>query len=285
MLTPMLDRFATLAGGLDHPEGVTWRPGGDVYAGGEAGQVYAVTLEGELRQLASTGGFVLGLALDGEGRIYACDVGRAAVVRVDPETGSVETYSAGSADRKMTAPNWLAFGADGSLYVTDSGNWGARDGFIWRIAAGGEASVWTTETDRLPNGCCLGPNGDALYVIETNLPGVVRVPINPDGSAGRREVVAELPGTTPDGLALAADGSLVVACYRPDAVLRIAPDGRVETLVDDPDGQMLGAPTNVVFVGEDLDQVVVSNFNRWHLAIADLGLRGAALHYPSIGEG
>jgi sugar lactone lactonase YvrE len=182
----------------------------------------------------------------------------------------------------MTAPNWLAFGGDGALYVTDSGNWGARDGFVWRIAPGGEAQVWTTETDRLPNGCCLGPGGECLYVIETNLPGVVRVPILPDGSAGAREVVAELSGTTPDGLALADDGSLLVACYRPDAILRIAPNGEVETLVEDPNGQLLGAPTNLAFAGPDLDRLAVSNFSRWHVAIGDVGLRGAPLPYPAI---
>ena len=33
----MLDAFVELAGGLDHPEGVTQGPDALVYAGGEAG--------------------------------------------------------------------------------------------------------------------------------------------------------------------------------------------------------------------------------------------------------
>lgn len=278
----MLDRFRILAGGLDHPEGVAVSSDGRIYAGGEAGQLYEVGLDGAVLQVGSTDGFNLGLACDATGRVYVCDVGAARVARFDPGIGAVTTYADRSDDRRMTAPNWLAFAADGSLFVTDSGNWNERDGFIWRIAPGGTAEVWTTESNRLPNGCCLGQGDEALYVIETNLPGVVRIPIRADGSAGSREVVAELPGTTPDGLALASDGSLLVACYRPDAILRIRPDGRVETLVEDPNGQLLGAPTNLAFAGPELDQLVVSNFNRWHLAIGEVGLRGAGLAYPEI---
>lgn len=278
----MLDRFRILAGGLDHPEGVAVSADGRIYAGGEAGQLYTVDLDGRSRQVGSTDGFNLGLACDGGGRVYVCDVGSARVARYDPRSSVVTTYSDGSPDRRMAAPNWLAFATDGSLYVTDSGNWGARDGFIWRIPAGGAAQLWSTDVNRLPNGCCLGPGDESLLVIETNLPGVVRIPIRADGSAGARELVAELPGTTPDGLALVADGSLLVACYRPDAILRIDASGRVETLADDPNGQLLGAPTNLAFVGPNREQLVVSNFNRWHLAIGDVGLRGAGLAYPEI---
>ncbi len=46
----MLDRFDELADGLNHPEGVAWNPfDGLIYAGGEGGELYAVTLDGEVR--------------------------------------------------------------------------------------------------------------------------------------------------------------------------------------------------------------------------------------------
>ena len=65
--------FTILVEDLDHPEGVVWSPDGVLYAGGEAGQIYEVTLAGEAREVATTGGSLLGLTLDGDGRIYACD--------------------------------------------------------------------------------------------------------------------------------------------------------------------------------------------------------------------
>lgn len=277
----MLDRFRILAGGLDHPEGVAWDPDRSVvYAGGEAGQIYEIGLGGQQRPVADTGGFILGLAVDGDGVVYACDVGKGAVVRVDPVTGAWTTFADGGGT--MRAPNWLAFDREGVLYVTDSGEWGKGEGRIWRVEPGGEARVWTTAVAALPNGCCLAADGSALIVVETNRPGLVRVPILADGSAGDPEELVRLDGTVPDGVAVADDGSIVVACYRPDALLRATPDGGVETVVEDRDGQLLGAPANVAFVGERLDRVVTSNLGRWHVAIGDIGLRGVPLPRPIL---
>jgi gluconolactonase len=283
---PLIDRFRTLGGGLDHPEGVAWDPGaGVLYAGGEAGQIYRVTLDGEVTQVASTGGFILGLAIAGDGTVFACDVGAGAVVRVDPATGRWERYADGDGRGDgMGAPNWLAWDSAGRLFVTDSGDWGKRDGRVWVIEPDGRAHVWTDAVPSLPNGCCLTADGKALLVIETNGPSVARVPILADGSAGAPEPFVTLPDTVPDGIALCADGSVLVSCQRPDAVYRITSDGASsELLVHDPTGQLLGTPSNVCWAGSSLDLLVTSNLGRWHLAIGDLSwseLRGVPLPRP-----
>ncbi len=278
----MDDAVQILAGGLDHPEGVAWDPTTNrVYAGGEAGQVYAIGLDGSVDIVASTGGFVLGLAVDGDGLVYACDVGRGHVVRVDPTTGDVAPHGVTNGDA-MRAPNWLAFDSSGGLFVTDSGDWGTRQGRIWRIEPDRSARLWSDAPALLANGCALDAEGHALFVVETNLPGISRIPIEPDGSAGPREVWVELPGTVPDGIALVADGSLLVGCQRPDAVLRVDRNRRVSTLVEDRSAQTLGAPANIAFVGSELDRIVTSNLARWHVTIADVGLQGRPLARPSL---
>ena len=129
----MLERFVPFAVGLDHPEGVAWDPRGHVVAGGEAGQIYEVSLDGDVRQIANTGGFILGMALDARSRIYACDQGRHEVVRIEPGSGEVSTYSSGAPGIAMRVPNYLAFAEDGTLYVTDSGGWEANDGTVFRV--------------------------------------------------------------------------------------------------------------------------------------------------------
>ena len=45
-----LDGFTTFATGLDHPEGAAWGPDGRIYAGGEAGQIYAIGLDGSVER-------------------------------------------------------------------------------------------------------------------------------------------------------------------------------------------------------------------------------------------
>ena len=276
-----LEAFSELAGGLDHPEGVTQGPDGRVYAGGEAGQIYAIAPDGTLEQIASTGGFIYGVATDGDGNVYACDFGRAEVSRIAP-SGAIETYSKGTADHPLRVPNFAAFDDAGNLYVTDSGGWADDDGCVFRVAPGGSTILWSEAVPRFPNGCCLSAEGGWLYVIESHGRRVSRIPIRDDGSAGPPEVAVELPGCQPDGIAFAEDGTMFVGCYRPDRIYRIHPDGVPEVLVEDSDGVVLNQPTNVAFVGPKLDRLAVASLGGWSLMAADVGSTGLALRYPRL---
>jgi gluconolactonase len=276
-----LDAFTELAGGLDHPEGVALGPDGLVYAGGEAGQIYRVGADGSVTELASTGGFLYGVALDADLNVYACDFGNASVARITP-TGDVSTYSSGTADRPMRVPNFAAFDDEGNLYVTDSGEWGSDDGLIYRISYDGATTVWTEALNRFPNGCCLSADGGSLYVVESRGRAISRIAFADDGSPDAVEQMADLTGSQPDGIALATDGSLIVGYYRPDRVSVIRTDGSVEVLAEDPDGVVLNQPANIVFVGEGLSEIVVSSLGGWSLMKADVGLTGAALRYPKV---
>jgi sugar lactone lactonase YvrE len=273
--------FTTLAEGLDHPEGAAVGPDGTVYAGGEAGQVYRIAPEGTLEAYADTGGFLYGVAVDGGGNVYGCDMGRGEIVRVD-RGGAVSTYSRGTDDHPLRVPNFAAFDDAGVLYVTDSGDWGADDGLIFRVAPGGETTVWSDAVTAFPNGCCMTAAGDALLVIESHTRRVVRVPIAADGSAGVPELVADLTGSQPDGIALAVDGTLFVGCYRPDRVWRIPPNGEPEVWFEDPDGVILNQPANPVFVGEGLGRLMLSSLGGWSLVTTDPGVAGLPLRYPSF---
>ena len=275
-----LERFRTLAAGLDHPEGVAVGPDGTVWAGGEAGQVYRIGADGAPEEVCSTGGFLLGLAVDGDGVVYACDVQQRAVVRVDAEAGTWSAYSTGAPESPFRNPNFPVFDEAGNLYVTDSGGWQADDGDIKVIRPGGATEVWTSAVPHFPNGCCLTASGDALLVVESVRPGVVRVPIDGAGRAGEPEPVCALPGTVPDGIAVDEAGGCYVACYRPDRIYYVDPDGRVEVFAEDPQGTVLAAPTNVVFTGADRRTLVVGSLGRWHLAATEVDVAGVRLRFP-----
>lgn len=275
-----MSKLSVFAEGLDHPEGVTVTAAGEIFAGGEAGQVYRIDPDTKtVEEVASTGGFLLGLCADGEGLLYCCDVKRREVLRVDPATGKADVYSSGTGDHAMVNPNWPVFDDQGNLFVTDSGTWKGNDGVIFRIDAGGRTEVWTEASTNFPNGACLDLDEKTLLVLESCTPALVRISLdNPQ----RRELVAELPGTIPDGVAIDTEGNAYVCCYRPDRILRVTPSGEVVTLADDPEGTLLSAPTNGVWIGPELRTFVTGNLGRWHLTQCDFGARGVALKYPSL---
>jgi len=277
-----LDEIRSYVDGLDHPEGVSVGIDGVVWAGGELGQLYRIPEEGRLEEVATTGGFLLGLALDADSRVYACDPKNGAVMRIEPDTGHVEVYSRGPAETPFRQPNFPAFDDNGRLYVTDSGGWKADDGHVVVIEPDGTSQVWTDQPRRFPNGCALSAGGDALLVIESLRPGVSRIPIEPDGRAGTAETVVELPGSVPDGLAVDETGGFYVACYRPDRIYYVDSGGCADIVAEDWQGTVLAAPTNAVFTGPDRRTLVIGTLGRWTLCAFETPVSGVPLRYPRL---
>ncbi len=277
-------QVSVLVDGLDHAEGIAWGLDGYAYAGGEAGQVYRIDVERqEAVQFADTGGFMLGMALDAHHNIYACDAGNKAVMKIT-QGGVVSVYSSGTEDEPFRVPNYPAFDADGNLYVCDSGDWHADNGIVYRIKPGGEAEVWDRRPKEFPNGLCMGPGGEDVYVaMSVKPPRVDRIRIEADGSPGRIETVAEFPSKVPDGVAFDVDGNLYVSMYRPDVIYRRTPDGHIDILAEDFEGTLIAAPTNIAFCGRNRDVLLSTNLGRWHITRYDAGVAGHPLNYPDIG--
>ena len=270
-----------IASGLDHPEGITTGPDGELYAGGEAGQVYRIDQEASAAvEIANTGGFVLGLCHDAGGTIYLCDLADApAIRRVDPATGAVDTWCDSAGGAPLETPNWPVFTRDGSLYFSDSGTEGLDvvNGRVIRVPpGGGDGEVLDLPPLHFANGMCLDDDG-ALCVLETFTPRLSRVT-----DAGM-ELIADLPGTTPDGVALCADGSFVVACYYPFRLLTVpAGGGSAAVLLDDPVGIHIPMPTNVTFYGERLDRLAIGSLGGMVVQGIAPGFTGAPLVYPDL---
>lgn len=278
----MLDRITVVTDALDHPESIAWSPSGAIYAGGEAGQVYRVSLDGDVMQVGTTDGFAYGVTLDADDRAFVCDFARAELVRVEQER-SATAVTNGTGERSMQVPNFSAFGDDGTLYVTDSGPWGTASGVIYAVAPDGSTSIWTDAAPDFPNGCCLVADGTGLLVVESRARRVAHVAIGTDGHAGSVTTVATFDGAQPDGIALAADGeTFVVGCYRPDRLYVATMSGATEVVADDPDGVVLNQPTNVAFVGDDLATLAISSLGGWTISIVDAGLEGLPLRRPSF---
>ncbi|MGI9647652.1 MAG: SMP-30/gluconolactonase/LRE family protein [Acidimicrobiia bacterium] len=266
-----------LVDGLDHPEGVAYdHTNGVLYAGGEDGQVYAVDIETRsVQQVAQTPGFVLGLAVDGLGRVVVCDSDDGALwVLVE---GGLMRLLAEVDGRDLMMPNYAAFGPDGTLYFTDSGSWMQDVGAVLALAPDGQSRLLDSTLARFPNGCAVTPDGSELWVVQSEGEDVSRIDLR---SGGSPETVVQLPGTVPDGIAFTEDGGTIISCYRPDRIYYLAADGELSILAEDRQGTLLSAPTNVCFVGDGLDQLVSANLGRWHLTLLDAGLVGVRPHAP-----
>jgi sugar lactone lactonase YvrE len=260
----------TLVDGLDHPEGVCWDPDARcLYAGGEAGQLYRVELDRRtFEEVAQAPGPVLGLAVDGRGRIVLCCSGAGVHIWDGARVHELMT--------DVTFANFPAFGADGTLYVSDSGRWSENSGSIRAVDPDRSTRTLSADCPSFTNGLAVSPDGVWLWVAESYHPRVRRIEV----ATGLVEDVIDLEGTVPDGLAFTADGGLLISCYRPDRIYHLLRDGSLEVLAGDPQGTLLAAPTNVCFAGEDLDVVAVANLNRRHLTRIDSSLRGVPLHRP-----
>ena len=276
------DHFSALVSGLDHPEAVAYGPDGFVYAGGEAGQIYRIGLDGALSQIGSTGGFCLGLACDADANLFICDIGHAAVMKMTPD-GAYSVYCDHAGDVPFRTPNFPAFDEEGNLFVSDSGGHFQNDGRVYVIRPGGEAQLFSAEPSVFTNGLCLSPDHRSLYVVESEYPRVVRIPILPGLAAGPSEQVLTLPADiVPDGLAFDAAGNLYISCYQPNRIYRLSPTDDLDIIVDDPMGLHLAMTTNLAFAGPELDMLLIANLGGWHIAQGSIGAFGAPLAYPIL---
>ncbi len=267
--------------GLDHPECVTWGSDGYAYAGGEGGQLYRINVaENEFEQFSQAPQFVGGMCQDGSGNLYFCSGNK---VYKATAQGEVSEYSSGTTDAPLMGPNYPAFDKDGNLYVTDSGEWEKDNGRIFKISPGGLTKIWSEAVQTFPNGICLSSDGSFLYVaVSLNPPRIERIPIGPEGEAGKPEIVVDMPKTVPDGLAFDSVGNLYISCYRPDSIFRLEPEGTLEVLAQDYEGTLMAAPTNIAFCGDNLDDLLSANLGRWHISRYNLKASGLPLNYPVI---
>jgi gluconolactonase len=276
----MIENLGVLVDGLDHPECVAWDEKGRVFAGGEAGQLYVIDLETrEFEIVANTKGWILGIALDSSSNAYLCDPKNKCVYKAG-KNGHLSKLSDGTLELPMTTPNFPVFDKLGNLYVSDSGNWDSNNGRIYKISPKGITTLWSSAAPNFTNGLAIDIEGRYLYVAESTLPGITKIPINIDGSAGDPELVIAIPNTVPDGLAFNRDGVLFIGCYRPDRIYSFDPIAGLEIVLDDFQGTRISAPTNIAFGGDDLMTLFIASLARWHIGTLKLNTPGQRLNFP-----
>ena len=88
----------------------------------------------------------------------------------------------------------------------------------------------------------VSPDGRHLYVNETVARRLSRFPIRADASLGPRQTVAAFAdGIFPDGFEFDAEGGIWIASVVSNRLVRVAPDGSQEVILDDSDPEVIAA--------------------------------------------
>jgi gluconolactonase len=254
---------------LCHPEGLAFDAQGNLYCGGENGEIFRISPGGaSIELVARTGGFTLGVAFGPSGELFTCDLMHRCIYAVKVESGAFRVFARGAAGRDFQIPNFPLFDAQGHLYVSDSHAFKSPGPGIFRFDPQGNGELWDARSYDFANGLALTPDEKALLVVESFARQITRVRINDDGSAGERTAYATGVGIVPDGIAFDSDGAVYVACYEPSAIVRVRSEGAApELLIGDPEGHLFCHPTNLAFWNGNL---YTANLGRWHITEVDL---------------
>ena len=270
-----LQEFEIFADGLDHPEGLAFDADGNLWAGGELGQIYKINRKGKVRTVATLGGFNLGLTFSARQDLFVCNFKLGALIQLDRSGKTIRSWERAGRYRLRT-PNFSVFDREGNLYFSDSGEFNKNDGFLFVIRPNGKIEQLL---DRLsfPNGLSLSADDRTLYIVQSTKNNVLALPLVDGVAIGKPRVYAAGLNNVPDGAALDADGNLYVTCYASHNVYRVMPNGKVSLFASDPEGTMLASPTNAAFGGPNFDEMYFANLSRWHICRARVGIRGQPL--------
>jgi sugar lactone lactonase YvrE len=301
MPTALADGVGEITQVLDHdpnigenPEGVAVDKKGNVFVSvAPTGELLKIDPKGDVSTHASFNpgnGFLLGMTTDGPGNVYV------ALGSFDANTGIYKVSPGGDVDKVAalgagTFPNDLVRDKHGNLYVTES-----IGGAVYRIAKGDdEAELWFADDLLLgdinvsPVPFPIGVNGIALdrhslIVSNSQVPRLVRIPIDKSGDPGDPDVLVEddlLFGA--DGIALDVHRDIYVAVNDQDLLLRVdGCDGDIEILADESDG--LDFPATIAFGQGKAGKknLYITNFALFSGPAGDPGILKADIGIPGL---
>ena len=239
------------------------------------GRIFRISPAGAFSLVAEYDGWPNGLKIHRDGRIFIADY-KHGIMLLDPVNGRVTPYLERAGLERFKAVNDLFFAADGTLYFTDQGMTGLHDptGRLFRVRPDGQVTCLLDNVPS-PNGLVMNLEETALYLAVTRANAIWRVPLLRDGGIGKVGNFVQLSGGGgPDGLALDAEGRLLIAHFGlgcvwvlsalGEPVHRIASCGSTHT-------------TNLAFGGADGRTLYITDSGAAAILTAQLDVPGKAM--------
>lgn len=278
--------------GVERPEHVVVAGDGRVFASDKASAVAELVDEDKVRRLGQAGGEPNGIAIDRYGHFLIANWGLGVLQDLDSVTGAITAILSGQFDGcPLRWLNFVLVDSVGALWCSvstmaddlmDTIARGTTDGYVFRIAPDRQSAQVVADAVNFPNCMALDRNEDYLYVVRTVAADVVRFPIEgktlgpperfgpplgdrrPDEFGPDHGRFLADPETSrrwgmADGCAFDAEGNLWVTLVLANKIVAIHPDGRATTVLEDPDGALLKAPTSIVWGGHDMRDIYIGS--------------------------
>jgi sugar lactone lactonase YvrE len=154
----------------------------------------------------------------------------------------------------------------------------APEGSLYRLEGRGELQP-VLDGICIPNSLAWSPDGATMYFADSLRHGIDAFDF--DGATGHlgppRRFATSTPPGFPDGATVDAEGGLWSAQFNASRVVRYAPDGRIDRVIEMP----VDKPTALAFGGPDLDRLYITTASQ-HMspeALAAQPLAGALLSF------
>lgn len=267
--------------GIEGSEGVVQATNGTIHVGSTDGWIYSISRDGVKAPFVYTGGRPLGIAISRGGELIVCN-GKTGVLQSVDRAGRVSVLAEYAGDRHLQEPNFAVFDDDGWLYFSDSGSADRAnpkaDGAVFLRSPDGQVQIFA---DRLcfPNGLAMRRGESALYVIQTAQNNIVRLEILQGRRLGNASIYADSLHTIPDGMAFAENGDLLITCVGTNMIRKISFSQTSSILIEDPAGECICGPANCAFIGQQLDEMLITNLKAAHVTHVRIGQRGQPLYH------
>jgi gluconolactonase len=143
---------------------------------------------------------------------------------------------------------------DGQVYFSDPSSDAVLDprelGFNGVYHVTPEGAISLVAKMARPNGVALTPDGKTLYVADTQQRKIMAYDLDAQGNALRERVFISGIDGGPDGLRVAANGNLYIACR---GIAIYTPDGKFVRMIEFPE-----TPANCAFGDQDLRTLYVT---------------------------
>jgi gluconolactonase len=247
-------------------------------------RILKMNSRGDVSVFRADSGRANGNAFDAAGRLISCEGfglgagGRRRVVRTDMKSGATTVLTEHFEGKRYNSPNDVCVDGRRRIWFTDP-RYGDRDGMemdvegVYRIDPEGGVTRVLGKTDvQKPNGIAVTPDGNTMYVVDSNdaLGGNRKIwafDVSALGELGNRRMLCDFrQGRGADGLRVDMLGNLWIAAGirtpRPPAEVTDVPQG---VYVFNPQGKLLGRVpipedyvTNLAFGSSDRKTLYVT---------------------------